>query len=405
MLYHLYEMQRAVWAPVELAAQTTRLYGDILKALGGGEVARSFEAVSDLVERATRRHRMTGFDIDHVTVGRRRVPVVEEVVAVRPFCALRRFVREDAPAERRKVLLAAPISGHFAALLRDTVAALVRDFEVHVTDWADARQVPVAAGTFDLDDNIAYLLEFLRRLGPETAVVAVSQSTVPVLAAVSLIAAEAPSETPPAVVLMAGPVDIRANPTAANEAVLARSADWYERTVVATVPWPHPGFMRRVLPGFVLLSAYTSLHLDRHVDAHYRYFLDLVRGDGDKAEDHRRFYDRFLSVMDLPAEFYLQSLETVFRETALARGTMTWRGHPVTPGAIRATALMTVEGGRDDVSAPGQTAAAQALVAAIPDSRRAHHLEDGVGHFGVFHGRRWERSIYPRVRDFLRRHA
>ncbi len=405
MLYHLYEMQRIAWAPVELAARTTRLYGDMLKALGGGEFARPLEAVSDLVERSTRRHRLTGFDIDHVAVGRRRVPVREEVVTIRPFCTLRRFVREDAPADPRRVLLAAPMSGHFAALLRETVLALVADFEVFVTDWADARQVPLAAGSFDLDENIAYLLRFLRDLGPATSVVAVSQSTVPALAATALIAAEEPAASPPALVLIAGPIDIGANPTPANEAVLARSADWYERTVVATVPWPHPGFLRRVLPGFVLLSAYTSLHLDRHVDAHYRYFLHLVRGDGEKADAHRRFYDRFLSVMDLPAELYLQSLETVFRETALARGTMAWRGVPVRPAAIRGTALMTVEGGHDDVSAPGQTAAAHRITPAIPDARRAHHLEAGVGHFGVFHGRRWQRSIYPRVRDFIRRHG
>jgi len=404
VIYHLYELHRAALAPVALAAFGARqFYGGMPLPLAGTDLGRALEAMCHLVERGARRYRDMAFDIDHTTIGGRRVAVREVVVQEKSFCALRRFERETGRADP-KVLLVAPLSGHFPALLRETVAGLLPDHDVYVTDWIDARQVPVAVGAFGLEENIAYLLDFIRLLGPDLHVIGISQSAVPALCATALLAADGDGAAPRSLTLMAGPIDIGANPSRANKVVLTHAPDWYERTLIATVPLPYPAFMRRVLPGFVLLTAFTSMHLDRHLDAHFTYFQNLVRGDGESAEAHRRFYDRYLSVMDLTAEFFLDTVKTVFRDTALARGTMAWRGRPVEPRAIRETALLTVEGGRDDVAAPGQTYAAHALCPEVRSGARDHLLVEGVGHFGTFHGRRWRGTIRPRIRGFIRDH-
>jgi poly(3-hydroxybutyrate) depolymerase len=297
------------------------------------------------------------------------------------------------------------MSGHHATLLRGTVEALLPEHDVYITDWLDARRIPLSRGKFDLDDYIAYVIEFLQVLGPETHVLAVCQPTVPVLAAVSLMAQADDPNQPRSMVLMGGPIDAEAAPTAVTKLAKGRPLSWFERTVVSQVPVYYPGALRRVYPGFVQLTGFMSMNLDRHVGEHLRLFEHLVQGDGESAGAHRRFYDEYLSVMDLPAEFYLQTVSTVFQHCALPNGTMRWRGEPVDPSAIRRTALMTVEGEMDDISAPGQTRAAHRLVSNLPEEMQADHMQPGVGHYGIFNGRRWRGEIQPAIAAFVRKQA
>jgi poly(3-hydroxybutyrate) depolymerase len=362
---------------------------------------RSVAAACELFERSTRRYLKPAFGLDHTMIGREVVAVEEEEVFETGFCVLRRFrraVRQDDP----KVLLVAPLSGHFATLLRGTVAALLPDHDVYVTDWKDASQVSLAKGHFDLDDYIDDVARFLQVIGPGTHVIAVCQPSVPVLAAVSLMAADGDAAVPRSMVLMGGPVDTRVNPTKVNELAENRPIEWFERAVISSVPVPFPGAMRRVYPGFLQLSGFMTMNLDRHVGAHMQMFDHLVQGDGESAAAHRRFYDEYMSVMDLPAEYYLQTVRTVFQEHALPRGAMVSRGRAIEPGAITKTALLTVEGEFDDISGLGQTRAAQDLCTGIPADRRRHHEQAGAGHYGIFNGKRWHGEIYPIVRDFIR---
>ncbi len=362
---------------------------------------RSVAAACELFERSTRRYLKPAFGLDHTMIGREVVAVEEEEVFETGFCVLRRFrraVRQDDP----KVLLVAPLSGHFATLLRGTVAALLPDHDVYVTDWKDASQVSLAKGHFDLDDYIDDVARFLQVIGPGTHVIAVCQPSVPVLAAVSLMAADGDAAAPRSMVLMGGPVDTRVNPTKVNDLAENRPIEWFERTVISSVPVPYPGAMRRVYPGFLQLSGFMTMNLDRHIGAHMQMFEHLVQGDGESAAAHRRFYDEYMSVMDLPAEYYLQTVRTVFQEHALPRGTMVSRGRAIEPGAITKTALLTVEGEFDDISGLGQTRAAQDLCTGIPAGRRRHHEQAGAGHYGIFNGKRWRGEIYPVVRDFIR---
>jgi poly(3-hydroxybutyrate) depolymerase len=332
-----------------------------------------------------------------------RLPASVEVVDERPFGRLIRFVTSDRRPKPR-VLLVAPLSGHHATLLRGTVEALLDAHDVHVTDWTDAREVPLDAGRFDLDENIAYLQAWLRLLGPDAHVVAVCQPAPAVLAAVALLAAQNDPAQPRSMTLMGGPIDVRAAATAPTELAAAHDLAWFEQ-LTTTVPAWYRGAGRRVYPGFVQLGAFVSMHPQRHAEAHWTIFRDLVRGDDDAAHSKRAFYDEYFSVMDIPAEFYLQTVETIFRNAALARGTMTWRGIPVEPGAIRRTALLTVEGEQDDISAPGQTYAAQALCSGLEEGQRDHWLQPGVGHYGIFSGTKWRSEIAPHLAAFIRAHA
>jgi poly(3-hydroxybutyrate) depolymerase len=329
-----------------------------------------------------------------------RMHVVDE----RPFCRLVRFSRDRAPGVIvPRVLLVAPLSGHFATLLRGTVEELVIDHDVYVTDWIDARDVPLAAGRFDLDDDIAYIMDYLRLLGPDVHVVAVCQPAPAVLAAVALLAAAGEHAQPRSMVLMGGPIDPRAAATAPTQLAANRSLEWFERECTTIVPARYTGAGRKVYPGFMQIGAFISMNASRHLDAHIEMFNDLVRGDDESAEARRAFYNEYLSVMDVTAEYYLQTVETVFRTHALPRGTMLWRGTPVVPQAIERTALMTVEGENDDISAPGQTVAAQALCPRLPASKREHYLAPNVGHYGIFNGRRWRTEIAPRIGTFIRK--
>jgi len=293
------------------------------------------------------------------------------------------------------------MSGHYATLLRGTVEAFLPNHEVYITDWINASMVPVAEGSFDLDDYIDYLISILHVLGGDTHVIAVCQPSVPVLAAAALMEADDDPYAPLSMVLMGGPIDTRVNPTVVNRLAEQRGTNWFRRNVITKVPFPNPGFMRDVYPGFLQLNGFVSMNLDRHIEAHKQLFLNLVRGDGDSAQKHKEFYDEYLAVMDLAAEYYLQTVDTVFVRHALPRGEMTHRGRPVNPADIRRTGLLTIEGEHDDISGVGQTEAAHRLCVNIPADRQAHWLQPGVGHYGVFNGSRFRSEIAPRIADFV----
>jgi len=327
-------------------------------------------------------------------------PLAEEVILDRPFVRLLRFQKPGTAGPR--VLLVAPMSGHHATLLRGTVQDMVdAGLEVFVTDWRDARIVPLLYGDFDLGSYVETVIKFLQHLGPETHVVAVCQPAPAVVAAVSLLAARNDPAQPRSMTLMGGPVDTRAAPTVVTRLAEQHSIGWFERNVVHTVPPWHAGAFRRVYPGFLQLAAFISMNPDRHVEAHRRMFNHLVKGDDDSAAAHRRFYDEYLAVMDVPASYYLETVETFFQKHELPQGRMRVRGERVEPAAIERTALMTVEGELDDISAPGQTIAAHTMCASIPLSRRAQYLQEGVGHYGIFNGRKWRTEILPRIKAFV----
>jgi poly(3-hydroxybutyrate) depolymerase len=365
---------------------------------------RTLAAASELLERSTRFYAKPEFGLPTTSVGGHSVAVEEVRVLRHPFCDLLHF-KKDTAQPGSKVLLVAALSGHHATLLRETVQELLPFHDVYVTDWVDARLVPLEAGGFDLDDYTALIGRFLRHLGPDLHVVSVCQPAVPVLAALSLLAEDEPLAQPHTLVLMAGPVDTRVHPTAVNLLARERPLSWFETWALDTVPAGEVGAGRRVCPGFFQLSGFVSMNFDRHVSAHWKLFEDVLKGDEAAASVHRRFYDEYLAVMDLPAEYYLQTVRTVFQEDALPQGRMTYRGErPVRPGAISRTALLTVEGEKDDITGLGQTLAAHALCTGIANEAKEHHQQAGAGHYGVFSGRRWREEVAPRIRDFLRRH-
>ena len=402
MLYQVYDMQRTALEPWRLwadAVQTMFRHPFLPTSYTG--LGRVLAASAEMFERLTRRYGKAEFGLHSTPIDGEPVTVVERVVAAKPFCRLLHFQRltnRTAP----KVLVVAPLSGNHATLLRGTVEALLPEHDVYITDWVDASLVPLAGGSFDLDDNIAYILDFLRLLGPDTHVIAVCQPAVPVLAAVALLAQDNDANQPRSMTLMGGPIDVTVAPTVPSRMARMHPVEWYERTVIARVPVGYPGAMRRVFPGFIQLSGFMSMNMDRHIGAHFKLFNHLIEGDGDSVAAHKKFYDEYLSVMDLTAEFYLSTVEAVFQRHDLPNGTLRWRGIPVRPEAIRRTALMTVEGERDDISAPGQTWAAHALCASLSPERRAHHLQQDVGHFGIFNGRRWRTQVLPKVSAFIR---
>jgi len=360
-------------------------------------------AAFELVAETKIRHERPAFGIDHVLKNGEPTAVEEVVVLRKPFCQLLHFKKAH-PVETPRVLVVAPMSGHFATLLRGTVAALLADHDVYITDWVNARNVRLSQGRFDLDDYIDHVIEFTHLLGPDLHVIAVCQPAVPVLAATAIMNADNDPLAPRSITLMGGPIDPRANPTKVNAFAMKRSIETIKRTVLTHVPLPYAGFMRRVFPGFLQLSGFMGMNLGRHLRAHSDMFRHLTKGNGDDAAAIRRFYDEYLTVMDMTAEFYLQTVETVFKRFDLPQGRMISRGRPIEPRAIVRTALMTVEGADDDICAPGQTFAAQILASALDADKRRHHLQEKVGHYGVFNGRRWREEIMPRMRDFIREH-
>ncbi|MGO9828965.1 MAG: polyhydroxyalkanoate depolymerase [Myxococcaceae bacterium] len=403
-MYFTYQLQRGLQEPLHLWATVNQALWSH-PALPGTPFTRTLAAVSELVERSTRFYAKPSFGLHSAEVHGRPVAVQEVAVLKTPFCNLLHFER-DTQATDPTVLVVAPLSGHHATLLRETLRTLLADHDVYVTDWLDARLIPVSAGAFDLDDYIALLQRFLRHLGPDVHVLSVCQPAVAVLSAISLLAEEEPAAQPRTMVLMAGPVDTRINPTEVNRVSETRPLEWFERWALDRVPATEPGAGRWVCPGYVQLSGFVSLNADKHVAAHWKLFRDVVDGNQDAAETKRRFYDEYLAVMDLPAEYYLQTVRSVFQEHALARGTMKFRGlQPVRPASIRRTALLTVEGEKDDITGLGQTLAAHALCTGIAPERKEHHQQPGAGHYGIFSGTRWRDEVAPRVRAFIRRHA
>ena len=364
-MYWLYEMGQAALNPSRAVADATRLFfKNPANPFAHTTYGKSVAAAAELFERSTRRYRRPEWGIDRVTVGAEHVPVHITTVWERPFCRLLHFERAFARAPRRpqpKLLIVAPMSGHYPTLLRGTVETFLPNHDVYITEWADARMVPVAEGRFDLDDYIDYIISMLHVLGGDVHVIAVCQPSVPVMAAVSLMEADKDPYVPHSMVLMGGPIDTRINSNAVNKLAENRGIDWFRNHVITKVPFPHPGFMRDVYPGFLQLHGFMSMNLDRHIEAHRNLFPHLVKGDGDSAQKHREFYDEYLAVMDLAAEFYLQTVDTVFIRHALPKGEMTHRGRRIDPSQIKRVALLTVEGEHDDISAVGQTEAAHVL--------------------------------------------
>jgi poly(3-hydroxybutyrate) depolymerase len=408
MLYHLYELNQAALSPARAAADAYRLlFRNPLNPASYTPLGRGAAAALELFERTTRRYRKPAWGIDKTEVSGRDVAVRERTVLRKPFCNLIHFER-DLPAWRRKrdpkLLIVAPMAGHFPTLLRGTVRDLLPHHEVYLTEWVDARRVPRSEGSFDLDDYVDYIIDFIRVFGGDVHVMAVCQPTVPVFAAVALMEASGDRAVPRSMTLMAGPIDGRQNPTEVNRFAAAHSIDWFRRHVITQVPWPYPGVMRDVYPGFLQLSGFMGMNLDRHLTEHRKLFQHLIKGDGDSADKHREFYDEFLAVMDLTADYYLQTIETVFIDHTLPKGEMVHRGVTVDPSKIRKVALMTVEGEKDDISGVGQTHAAQTLCTNLPASMRERYEQPGVGHYGVFNGSRFRAEIAPRIRGFIASH-
>ena len=368
---------------------------------------RAIAAGFEVFERATRRYGKPEFGLEHTVIEGEEVSVHEKVIWSKPFCNLLHFERvmPSGAARGPKLLLVAPMSGHYATLLRGTVETMLPHADVYITDWVDARMVPLQDGTFDLDDYIDYVIEMLRFLGPDTHVMAVCQPSVPVLAAVAVMSMDDDPMVPSSMTLMGGPIDTRSNPTAVNRLAENKPIEWFSENVIMQVPWPQPGAMRLVYPGFLQLTGFMSMNLDRHMTAQKDFFFHLVKNDGEPAEKHREFYDEYLAVMDLTAEFYLQTVDTVFIRHALPKGEMTHRGRLIDLKAITKTALMTVEGENDDISGVGQTGAAQRLCSSIPDDMRVHYMQPDVGHYGVFNGSRFRREIAPRILAFAGENA
>jgi poly(3-hydroxybutyrate) depolymerase len=403
--YWFYEMGQASLNPARAFADAGKLFfKNPANPWSHTEVGKTVAAACELFERATRRYGKPEWNVTSTLIGAERIPVHIKSIWERPFCRLLHFERVFEHPQRRpqpKLLIVAPMSGHYPTLLRGTVEGFLPNHDVYLTEWVDARVVPLSEGRFDLDDYIDYLISMLHVLGGDVHVIAVCQPSVPVLAAVARMEADGDPHVPHSMVLMGGPIDTRVNPTEVNLLAERRGIDWFRRNVITKVPFPHPGFMRDVYPGFLQLSGFVSMNLDRHMEAHRNLFLNLVKGDGDSAQKHREFYDEYLAVMDLCAEFYLQTCDTVFIRHALPKGEMTHQGIPIDPSKIKRVALMTVEGENDDISGAGQTEAAHALCPNIPADRKYHWLQPNVGHYGVFNGSRFRAEIAPRIADFV----
>jgi poly(3-hydroxybutyrate) depolymerase len=404
MLYTLHEITHTLLAPWSALARANRqLFSDPLSPLSYTPMARSMAAGSELFLRVTQRYEKPQFNLTETRINGKAVAVSDHVVIKKPFCELRHFKRSTTRSDP-VVLLVAPLSGHFPTLLRDTVRGLLPEHDVYITDWADAKMVPLSEGPFHLDDYIDYMREFIRHLGPEVNIISVCQPTVPVLIAVSLMAADDEPVKPRTMVMMGGPIDSRRSPTAVNNLAVKKPLAWFERNVIHRVPLKYPGYMRPVYPGFLQHMGFVAMNPGRHANAHWDYYAHLVRGDGDSAESHRRFYNEYNAVLDMAAEYYLDTIRNVFQEHRLPLGTWKVRGQLVEPHRITRTAMMTIEGELDDISGNGQTEAAHALCTGIPAARRAHFMVPGLGHYGIFSGRRWHEIIYPRIRDFIRAH-
>ncbi|MCA2998111.1 MAG: polyhydroxyalkanoate depolymerase [Rhodocyclaceae bacterium] len=408
MLYQMHEFQRSImepwrwWAQASVDALQSPM-SPLYYVPSSNRAAAGF----DLMLRLTGRYERPAFGITQVQVDGEPADVTESVLLDMPFCQLRNFAKSVKRKAEPEVLVFAPLSGHFSTLLRDTVRTMLPDHAVTITDWKDAREVSLAEGPFHFDDYVAYVEQSIRfmqqRSSGKLHIVSVCQPTVPVLAAIALMAARG-EKLPTSMTMMGGPIDTRKNPTSVNDFATRRPLWWFEQNVIQRVPVKYPGAMRRVYPGFLQLTGFVAMNPERHLESHQEYYKHLVAGDGESAEAHRRFYDEYNAVMDLPAEYYLDTIVRVFQEQSLAKGTLVVAGEKVRPETIRNTALFTIEGELDDISGSGQTAAAHTLCSNLPASRAQHLTAPAVGHYGIFSGRKYRETIYPKIRDFINKH-
>jgi polyhydroxyalkanoate depolymerase len=401
MLYQAYQAYADASEPFRAMARAGIRFGSVFKVLGKEALWRNIAALLELTARARMTHSRPPFGIDTVMVGNREVAVREEVVLSLPFCNLLRFAKDDLATAQPKMLVVAPLSGHFATLLRNTVETLSRDHDVYITDWKNARDIPLSQGRFGFDDYVDYVIRFLETLGPDSHLLAVCQPCVQALAAVALMAEDKHPCQPLSMTLMAGPIDTRINPTKVNELATTHSLDWFKNNLIYSVPFRLKGAGRKVYPGFIQLFAFMSMNMHRHIGAHLDLYFDLANGRLEAAEKIMSFYDEYFAVLDLPAEFYIETVSKVFQDALLAKGQLTHRGRKVNPSAIRRTALLTIEGEKDDICSVGQTAAAHDLCTTLRPHLRRHHLQAGVGHYGTFSGKRWNGQIYPQIRNLV----
>ena len=407
--YYMYEASYALMGPARAFNDAVSIYlNSALNVMADTPVSRSMNAASEMFERATRRYKKPTFGLAQTVVDGETATIEEEILWRKPFCNLLHFKRLidgkaiEASAAQPKVLICAPMSGHYATLLRGTVEAFLPAHDVYITDWMDARDVSLSQGTFDLNDYIDYIIEMVQQIGPDVHLMAVCQPAVPVIAAIAYMEANNDPKTPSSMTLMGGPIDTRESPTAVNKLAEERGIDWFRKNCIVTVPFPHAGVFRSVYPGFLQLSGFMAMNIDRHLTAHWDMYQHLVKEDGESAEKQQDFYDEYLAVMDMTAEFYLQTVDTVFVKHALPKGEMVHHGQPIDLLAIRHCALMTVEGENDDISGVGQTKAAHTLCANLAPEKQLYHLQKGVGHYGVFNGSRFRKEIVPAIMGFMR---
>ncbi len=411
MLYQLHEMQRSFLTPLmQWADASSKLFSNPVSPFAHTPFAQRIAAGYELMYRLGKDYEKPAFEIGSTTIAGETVGILEEVVVERPFCRLLHFKKnlsdkQFAKLKQPKVLLVAPLSGHHSTLLRDTVRSLLTDHDVFITDWTDARMVPLAQGAFHLDDYIFYVQDFIRLLAPDLHVISVCQPTVPVLAAISLMATAKDPQLPKTMTMMGGPIDPRKSPTAVNDLAIEKPFSWFENTVIYAVPANYPAYGRRVYPGFLQHAGFIAMNPGRHAQSHREFYMHLVTGDDEPAEGHRRFYDEYNAVLDMPAEYYLDTIKTVFQDFSLPKGTWVVGGNLVRPQDITTLALFTVEGELDDISGAGQTQAAHDLCTGIPAAMQQDFVAPGCGHYGIFSGRRWRETICPKIGEFIKKHG
>jgi poly(3-hydroxybutyrate) depolymerase len=411
MLYQWREMNRTLMNPlIQWAEASSKLFTNPVSPLAHTPFAQKIAAGYELMFRLGKDYEKPSFDLRSTTVQGRTLDLIEEVALFKPFCRLLHFrknlsAKEAQDLAQPKVLLVAPLSGHHATLLRDTVRTLLPEHDVYITDWTDARMVPLEQGPFHLRDYVYYVQEFIRLLGPDLHVISVCQPTVPVLAAISLMASDDDPKLPKSMVMMGGPIDPRRSPTQVNDLALKKPYSWFEHTVIYSVPPNYAGYGRKVYPGFLQHAGFVAMNPRRHAQSHWDFYMHLREGDNESAAEHRKFYDEYNAVLDMPAEYYLETIREVFQECHLARGTWEIEGKPVRPQDIKKVALFTIEGELDDISGSGQTEAAHELCTQIPKSKKQHLTAPKCGHYGIFSGRRWREIICPEIASFIRKHS
>jgi poly(3-hydroxybutyrate) depolymerase len=401
MIYQMYQAKADFMDPLRMMARnSSALLRTVSPHEPYGLAMRHINAALEVFGHSGVTHKRPSFGIHQVQVGNALVDVEDEVVFSTPFASLVHF-KKDSDRKQPKLLVCAPMSGHFATLLRNTVEVLLQDHDVYITDWHNARDIPVSAGIFGFDEYVEHIIHFLEYLGPRSHVIGVCQPTVAVLAAVSVMAETNNACTPRSMVLLAGPIDTRRNPTKVNKLAKTKDIAWFEDKMIGVVPWRYKGHGRRVYPGFMQLTAFVSMNLDKHLSAHFKQYRSIAAEDHVAAATHRAFYDEYLAVMDLPAEFYLETVERIFQTHDLPLGHLHYHGKLVKPETIKKTFVFTVEGERDDICGLGQTSAALDLCAGLRPLLKRHHVQTGVGHYGVFSGKRWANEIYPRVKEVI----